>query len=501
VSQQAGQPDILEVISDLSNDEVFTPPKVVNADLDLLPVEVWTDPDLRWLDPGSKTGVFLREVTRRLLVGLEPVFPDEQERVDHILTNMVFGIAITELTALMSRRTLYCSKNASGQRSVVAMSTESGNIWQERVEHPYVKGRCSECSASEELMERPGRENYAYGFIHAAGRAAIEKEFEMKFDVIVGNPPYQMGSDGGTRTMPLYNLFVDHARSLNPRYISMIIPARWMAGGLGLDDFRVSMLSDRRIRQLVDYPNSAELFPTVDIKSGICYFLWDRDNSGDCEVTLVRGQQVSGPHTRRLNEYDVFVRDRRGLAILKKVEAFQEDSMFRLVRGKNPFGLRTNFQSSKSRPSLGAVRLYRSGAPEWVRRDQVGMNQQWIDEWKVLVPKAGPGNSGGHVLPDMVLGQPLVGEPGSCCTETYMVIGPVDSETEATSLVSLLRTRFCRFLVSLRKISQDAPRGTYSFVPQQTWDQVWTDDELFAKYGITDDEQAYIAEMIREMPG
>lgn len=500
MAREAG-PDILDVISDLSNDEVRTPPRVASAVLELLPPDVWVDPSLRWLDPGSKSGVFLREITGRLLAGLGETFPDEGERLGHILTNMVFGVAITELTALISRRTLYCSKNASGAWSAVPMPTSSGNLWHDRLEHTYVKGRCSECSASQEAMELPGRDNHAFGFIHAAGQAAIEKEFPMEFDVIVGNPPYQMGSDGGTRTMPLYNLFVDQARALNPRYISMIIPARWMAGGLGLDDFRASMLKDRRMRKLVDYPNSAELFSTVDIKSGICYFLWDRDHAGDCESTLVRNQNSFGPHKRRLDDYDVFVRDRRGLAILKKVQAVKDESMFSLVRGKNPFGLRTNFKSSKARPSSGAVRLYRSGAPEWVRRDEVSMNKQWIDEWKTLVPKAGPGSSGGHVLPDMVLGQPLVGEPGSCCTETYMVIGPVASEQEAESIVSYLRTRLCRFLVSLRKISQDAPRGTYSFVPQQPWDRTWTDEELFTKYGISAAQQAYIAEMIREMPG
>lgn len=294
--------DILEVIADLSNDEVFTPPVVVRSVLDLLPGEVWTNAELRWLDPGCKTGVFLREITRRLMAGLTHAISDEALRLEHILKNQVFGIAITELTSLMSRRSLYLSKDAMSDQSIVDMPTSAGNVWLGSVEHTYKNGRCAECGASQEQMEKPGQDNYAYGFIHADGQMQIAKEFDMKFDVIVGNPPYQMGSDGGTRTMPIYNLFVDQARALGPRFISMIIPSRWMAGGLGLDEFRASMLGDNRIRRLVDYPNSAELFPTVDIKSGICYFLWDRENRGPCAVTTVRTSQVAGPNERTLNE-------------------------------------------------------------------------------------------------------------------------------------------------------------------------------------------------------
>ena len=507
LAQTSKQPDILEVISDLSNDEVFTPPKVANAVLDLLPAEVWTDPELRWLDPGCKTGVFLREVTKRLMVGLADAFPDEQERLDHILQNMVFGIAITELTSLMSRRTLYCSKNAAGSRAVVEMDQPAGNVWFHRVEHSYdSNGRCSECSASREQMERVNRENYAYGFIHAAGRAAIEEEFEMKFDVIIGNPPYQMaGGGGGTNDTPLYNLFVEQAKALNPRYISMIIPSRWMAGGRGLEEFRAAMLADKRVRKIVDYPNSAELFPTVDIKSGICYFLWDRDNAGTCDMTLIRGQDVHGPHVRTLDDYDILVRDSRALGILKKVQSLEEPSFEDLLTGDTPFGLASNYSGYKkgAKPKSPEIRIYASTAGRRhegaMRRDTITKNAALVDKWKVLLPAAGPGNSGGHVLPDMVLGRPLVAVPPSVCTQTYIVAGPLPSKKAAESVEAYLKTRFLRFLVSLRKISQHAFKSTYQWVPQQAWDHAWTDEELYEKYGITEDEQAYIAEMIREM--
>jgi site-specific DNA-methyltransferase (adenine-specific) len=509
LAQTSKQPDILEVISDLSNDEVFTPPKVANAVLDLLPDEVWSDPSLRWLDPGCKTGVFLREAAKRLMVGLTDAFPDEQERLDHILQNMVFGIAITELTSLMSRRTLYCSKNAAGSRAVVEMDQPAGKVWFHRVEHSYdSNGRCSECSASREQMERDNRENYAYGFIHAAGRAAIEEEFDMKFDVIIGNPPYQMEADAaGQNVMPIYDNFVDQAKALNPRYVSMVIPSRWMAGGKYLDEFRASMLGDRRTRVLVDYPNAAELFPAVGINGGICYFLWDSEYEGDCEVTMVREGRMLGPQSRRLDEFDVLVRDHRALGILRRVLSHSEPSLVDIISTRDPFGpaLSSNFRgytTKKKSPSDLVLHMNIGGKRQsvWASADKVTKNEHLVGTWKVLLPKTGSGREREKTGVDLVLGPSLVAEPNSVCTLTYIVAGPLGSKEEAESLTSYLRTRFARFLVSLRKISQDTPRGVYGWVPQQTWDHAWTDEELYEKYGITEDEQAYIAELIREMP-
>lgn len=507
LAQTTTQPDILEVIGDLSSDEVFTPPRVANAVLDLLPDEVWSDPDLRWLDPGAKTGVFLREVTRRLMVGLSEAITDEQERLDHILRNMVFGVAVTELTALMSRRTVYCSKDATGPHSATRMPTVNGNVWFARVEHSYDKnGRCSECSASRELMERHNSENHAYGFIHAAGREAIEKEFEMKFDVVIGNPPYQMtGGGGGTNDTPLYNQFVEQAKALNPRYISMIIPSRWMGGGRGLDEFRAQMLGDDRNRVLVDHENAKDLFPAVGINGGVCYFLWDRDNPGTCATTFKRNGITVGPVERDLGEFDVLVRDTRALTILRKVQAADEESFSTLLSGDTPFGLPTNYSGYKkdAQPVNGELLVHANASQQRVqgamRRDLVTKNVHLIDTWKVLISKAGSGRERETTGVDMVLSPPLIGTPGSVCTQTYIVAGPLGSKAEAESVESYLRTRFLRFLVSLRKVSQDALRGVYTWVPVQTWDRTWTDEELYARYDITEEEQAFIAERIREM--
>jgi site-specific DNA-methyltransferase (adenine-specific) len=499
------QPDILEVIADLSNDEVFTPPKIASAILDQLPETVWTNPDLRWLDPGAKTGVFLREVSKRLLVGLEKVIPDEKSRLEHILKNMIFGLAITDLTSMMSRRTLYCSKDASSDYSAVKMSTPAGNIWFNRIDHNYVGNRCKECGASKDAMEKVGKDNYAYAFIHKAGLSQVEKEIEMKFDVIVGNPPYQMDDEGGHRPVPLYHLFVEQAKALNPRYIAMITPSRWMGGGLGLNQFRESMLQDSRIRKLVDFPVPTEVFPGVEIKGGVSYFFWDRDNPGKCQVSIQRNGEIIGPHERDLSQFDIFVRDSRALPILEKVLKKRETSFSDLVSSVRPFGneLRSNFKGYRKpgKEIEGDLKLFMNEGSKrverWVSPDFVENNQDLVKKWKIYIPKAG--SDGGQRIPDVVLGPPFVGGPNTICTETYLAVGPFNTKKEAEFALVFLKTKFARFLISLRKISQDTMQKSFQWVPQEAWDHAWTDDELRKRYGITTEESEYINLMIRDM--
>jgi len=497
---QARQPDILEVIANLSNDAVFTPPKVVNAVLDLLPAEIWTDPKLRWLDPCAKTGVFPREITKRLMLGLVNAIPDQGTRLRHILTKMVFAIATEEITGMMTRRSIYCSKDASSTFSVVHFDNPMGNVWQKRIEHSFNdQGTCTECKGTKEQLEQLGRDNKAYGFIHADGRSQIDKEIDMQFDVIIGNPPYQMDNDTGNRPMPLYDEFVRQAKSLNPRFITMIIPSRWMASGLGLSDFRREMLADSRIRKLVDYPDSSEFFPAVKVMGGICYFLWDRDNPGLCATTLVRGGERVGPTERRLNEYDVLVRDPRALIILRKVLKRRERSVFDMMSSDKEFGMTSNFSDFADESFPGAVPLYAyQGAKRligWLDRAKVDKSSHLIDTWKVLIPAAGFES---QILPTLVLSSLRRAPNPSVCTQTYLFL-PASSEAKADSMESYVRTRFFRFFVWLRKISQHATRSTYRWVPQQTWDRTWTDDELYKKYHITKNEQAFIEGIIREI--
>lgn len=491
-------PDVLTCLANLSSDEVFTPPQLANRILDMLPDRIWRDRNARFLDPVSKSGVFLREIAKRLDAGLAEAFSDRQERINHIFKNQIFGIAITELTALLSRRSVYCSKTANGKYSVCnQFDNQVGNIRFDRIEHSWQNGRCSFCGASEASYARGEElESHAYQFIHTDNPEEI---FKMKFDVIVGNPPYQLGSDGGTRDIPIYNKFVDQAKKLNPRFLSMIIPSRWMAGGLGLSEFRRTMLQDRRIRKLVDYPVASEIFPGVEVKGGVCYFLLERDTEGDCAVTTVRGNDVVGPVDRNLGEYDVFVRDSRALDILRKVQRRKEPSITDILSVDKEFGWTSNFDGFHDKKERGDVPIYyirkTKRSSGWIERSAIEKSQKLVDTWKVMIPQA---YGAGEGIPHQILGQPFVAPKPSVCTQTYLFFY-VDSKDAAESIESYVRTRFLRFLVSLRKITQHATRSTYTWVPQQAWDRIWTDDELYKKYKLTADQVAFIESMVRPM--
>lgn len=369
---RGGNPDVLMCIANLSNDEVFTPPEFAARMLDTLAEawaaandgeDIWANPDVTFLDPFTKSGVFLREITVRLTDGLAEAIPDLRDRVEHILTRQVYGIAITSLTSLLARRSVYCSKDATNKHSIAkSFDDEAGNIWFERLEHTWVQGKCKFCEASKATLGRePGLETHAYEFIHTDDITARITELfgeGMQFDVIIGNPPYQLNDGGfGTSAAPIYDKFVEQAKKLNPRLLTMVIPARWFAGGKGLDDFREAMLKDDRLRSIDDYLSAADVFPGVGLKGGICYFLWDRDNPGPCIVTTHFKDWAQSTASRPLLEHgvDVFIRFNEGLSILKKVvavETGQNDSLSlpeskrfdRLVSSRKPFGLDTTFK-------------------------------------------------------------------------------------------------------------------------------------------------------------
>lgn len=499
MTQTNYNPDVLSCLANLSNDEVFTPPYLVNEMLNLLPPELWKNSQAKFLDPVSKSGVFLREIAKRLMKGLEVEFPDNQKRINHIFKNQIYGIAITDLTALLSRRSVYCSKAANSNYSICeTFDDENGNIFYSKINHTWQNGRCIYCGANQEAYDREDSlESYAYPFIHTNNP---ENLINMKFDVIIGNPPYQLGSDGGTRDIPIYNKFIDQAKKLNPRFLSMVIPSRWMAGGLGLGEFRKSMLEDKRIRKLVDYPVASEIFAGVEIKGGVCYFLWDRDNKGTCEVTNIRGEDVLGPIERSLGEFDVFVRDGRAVKILKKILGYNEPSIIDILSVDKEFGWTSNFNDFHQREKTDDVKIYfiKNGKRDsgWISRKEIIKSQDLVDTWKVLVPKAG--SDGGKKIPDSVLGKSLIASSPSVCTQSYLFFH-ANSQKEVSSIESYYSTRFFRFLVSLRKITQDATRSTYTWVPIQKWDLTWTDEKLYEKYNLTKDEISFIESMIRPM--
>ena len=487
-------PDVLNCIANLSNDEVFTPPQLVNEMLDLLPAELFSNPNARFLDPFTKSGVFLREIVKRLDVGLSAVIPDRQERILHIMHEQVFGIALTELTSLLARRTVYCSKFADSEHSVGHFKTREGHILYTPMQHTWQNGRCKYCGASKEVYDRTEvDETYAYNFIHIDN--PIKFFPNMTFDVIIGNPPYQLEDGGfGISARPIYHLFINQAKKLNPRYLSMIVPARWFAGGKGLDDFRKEMLTDNRIRIIHDYPQAYECFPGVQIKGGVCYFLWSRDERGDCEVITHKDNIVSRPHKRPHLEpgCDTFIRYNEAIDILNKTRLFHETSIISLVSSRNPFGLNTTFHGNKE----GEIKLYENQGQSFVNTTEIRKSKEMISKYKVFIPRA---SSGSDVFPHPILGRAFIGEPNSVCSETYMYIGPFSSKRETENVISYINTRFFRFLVMLKKVTQDTTKSVYQFVPLQDFSESWTDEKLYAKYGLDEKEIAFIESMIRPM--
>lgn len=529
-------PDVLDCIANLSNDEVFTPPKLAASMLDQLAIawatdndgeDIWQNPHVTFLDPVTKSGVFLREITHRLVDGLASTIPDLQERVNHILTRQVFGIAITELTGMLARRSVYCSKGANSKHSIcTAFNNVQGNVWFERTEHTwaggkaehrvhpitgedltiYVNRRCIYCGAGEADYNRgESLETHAYAFIHTDDiHQRVHEIFgaDMQFDVVIGNPPYQLGSNGGTRDVPIYQHFVAQAKKLEPKQIIMVIPSRWMASGLGLNVFRREMLSDRRIREIVDYQNAAEIFPSVGINGGACYFLWGRDFDGDCKVTTIRNGEKSKPLERQLDEFDILVRDAAALPILRKVQAGTPDSINNILARDKEFGWTSNFRDFHKSPAQGRVPIHYIHSMKrqvgYIERSKVTKSSNLVDTWKLLVPKVGSGREREKNGVDIVLGPSQIAESPSVCTQSFLFFY-AETKKQIESIQSYYRTRLFRFLVSLRKITQDATHSTYLWVPMQDWDCEWTDEILYKKYNLTQAEIAYIEAVIRPM--
>ena len=505
-------PDVLTCIANLSNDEVFTPPEFASQMLDTLAeawaadhngASLWAEKAVKFLDPCTKSGVFLREITSRLITGLADDMPNLDERVDHILTEQVFGIGITYLTSLLARRSVYCSKHALGMHSIAkGFANDAGNIWFERTEHAWVDGKCTYCGASQKTLDRgEGLETHAYAFIHTDDiTTRVAKLFggDMQFDVIIGNPPYQLDDGGyGNAAAPIYQLFVAKAFELDPRYAVFVTPSRWMAGGKGLDKYRGRMLSDKRMRSIVDFPKLYEAFPGVKIRGGISYFLWDRDHNGPCTVQTIWNGQPTGPAVaRHLDAYDILVRRNEAVSIVEKVRAKGESTLDARVSSQKPFGLRTFFHGKPDSKRLkNPVKLFGSQKISWVERSEIPTNAQWIDKWKVLMTRV-QGTSA--AVETKFLSKPIIAEPGTASTESYVVAGLFDTEFEATNYASYLRTRFARFLVSLRKSTVDAPKNVYGFIPDLPLDKPWTDAQLYKRYALTDAEIAFIESQVAE---
>lgn len=499
--QNIYNPDVLSCIANLSNDEVFTPPEIANKIIDLLPQELFENPDTTFLDPCCKSGVFLREIAKRLIKGLESHFPNLDERIEHIFSRQLFGIAVTELTSLLSRRSAYCSKYPNSRFSVYQFPEDKpqGNIIFQRINHTWEDGKCIYCGASQKNYDRSkDLETYAYQFIH---NLDVEKIFNMKFDVIIGNPPYQLSDGGGgagKSAAPIYQLFVETAKKLNPKYLTMIIPSRWFAGGKGLDAFRTSMLNDSHIKIIVDYADSKSCFQNgVDIPGGICYFLRDNNYKGNCTVINISKTGEIDQSVRSLNEFPIFIRYNNAVDIVKKVRSYNEKTLDSMVLSRKTFGLDSNVQFDEK----GDLLLKSSAGFGRIFSSRITSGNDLVGKWKVIVSKVSfehggiPGKDGMMRVLSVI--QKLA--PNSVCTESYLVAGVFDNELMCDNFILYLKTRFVRFLIVQSLASMNMTKATYQFVPIQDFSKSWTDEELYAKYNLTNEEISFIESMIRPM--
>lgn len=494
-------PDVLNCLANLSSDEVFTPPRVANDMLDMLPADFWTNPNATFLDPVSKSGIFLREITKRLLKGLESQIPDLQERLNHILSKQVFGIAITELTSLMSRRSVYCSKHANGEYSIcTALNDKEGNIKYQNIEHTWDnKGKCVFCGASAKLYERgDDLEYHAYQFIHTEHPEEIFNN--MKFDVIIGNPPYQMDDGGhGASASPIYDKFVEQAIKMSPRYISMIIPSRWFAGGKGLENFRKSMQNDRRIVKIVDYFNAKECFPNISLGGGVNFFLWDKDYNGSCCFHNILNGKESIRH-RYLDEYDIIIRNNNAIDIVHKVIEENFSSLSEIVSTRNPFGLVSSIRGVANEFEKCKT-LYSSAGKGYIPIDEISDNFGFLDKYKIMISKVTSEHAGEPDKAGMykVLSKTKLLCPGEVCTDSYLVIGGYNTKQEALNLQKFIHTKFCRFLLLQAVTSINLSKSKFEFVPLLNFNESLNDRDLFNMYNLNEEEISLINNLIKEM--
>lgn len=505
-------PDVLSCLANLSSDEVFTPPEIVNKMLDLLPQDLFMNPDTTFLDPSCKSGVFLREIAKRLIVGLEPQFPDLQERLDHIFHKQLFGIAITELTSLLSRRSVYCSKFPNSEFSVSQFSDAQGNIRFKRTQHTWKDGRCIFCGGAKSEYDRGDiLETHAYEWVHTT---APEEIFNMKFDVIISNPPYQLATGGGTeekksatQAKPIYHKFIEQAKKLQPRYLTMIIPARWYNGGIGLNQFRNDMLNDKHITKLVDYINSKDCFQGVDIAGGVCYFLWDRDHKSDtCEITNISGDSIT-KSVRALDEFEsLFIRSNEAIGIINKVKAKTTQFMTDMVSPIDTFGIPSKEKGHSVRQE-GDVSLlhtmgYNNQGVSYLARDMVKKNQHLIDKYKVKISIMVPQGGEVGIRPEngyRSISTPQILPPGQVDSFSYLNIGFFDTEQEAENLVTFVSCKFTRYLLRATYSSVHVSRDNFMFVPLMDFTKRWTDEALYDYFELDAAERELIEKTMRPM--
>lgn len=521
--------DILETITNVGNDEVFTPRKTCDMILDSLPEEVWHNPNYKWLNPATKNGIFEREIAIRLDIGLKDIIPDKEQRRKHILKNMIYAIGLTRFTANVARRTVYYCSQASRKCDGIKaddghyvngyaigngtwFDDEEGNIKTPITDHIFEKGNCIFCGISEKSKynDPSQRETYAYEFIHFNKNEILEHlqdrffggNRNMKFDIIIGNPPYQLSTNdkGGIQAIPIYNKFVEQAFSLNPKFISMIIPSRWYTGGMGMDSFRNLFLSNKNIKLLYDFPKSRDCFPNVDIAGGICFFLWNADFQGDCCVVSSKSGKKTETY-RKLNQFDVFIRNNIGIEIINKICKKTNCFLNKVVASISPFGLSTNIKGKKE-AFTGSIKLISSSGESYIQLNDIPKGLEYINEYKVSIGQLNPDRGGVNNASDCkssVTTKVKIYGPNEVFTATYLLLNHFKNIEDATNFANYIKTKFVRYLILLTLSSMHITKDNFRFVPVIDFSKSWTDKDLYLYFKLTEEEILDIENSIREM--
>ena len=520
--------DILETITNVGNDEVFTPRKIADMMLDSLPEEVWHNPNYKWLNPATKNGIFEREIAIRLDKGLEEVIPDVERRRKHILQNMIFSIGQTKFTSNVARRTVYYCSQANRKCDGIKapdghyvngyaigngtwFSESEGNIKTPIAVHTFEGNKCRFCGISKDSMyvDPTQREQYAYEFVHIHHLNLLRKlqdrffggDRKMKFDIIIGNPPYQLKTtSNSSQSVPIYQKFVEQALYLEPKYLCMIIPSRWFAGGMGLDDFRATMLKNKHIKKLVDWTNAKDCFPTLSIGGGVCYFLYDRTYEGPTKIINIHNG-IEKTLSRNLNEFgDVFVRYNEAIEILRKIRQKKENTFEDYVTSLAPFGIDSKERGHKEKKDNDLL-LHSSEGISYIEKSKVTTGSEYINKYKIMISKvtsehAGEPDKNGQYK---VLSTTKMINPGEVCTFSYFLAGVSESKNETENILSYMKTKFFRFLLLLSVSSINLSKDKFRFIPKQDFSESWNDKKLYEKYDLNEEDISYIESIIKEM--
>lgn len=534
--------DLLETITNVGNDEVFTPRKTCDMILDSLPEEVWYNPDYKWLNPATKNGIFEREIAIRLDEGLKDIIPDVEKRRKHILQNMIYSIGQTRFTANVTRRTVYYCSQANRKCDGIKaddghyvngyaigngswFEDEEGNIKTPNTHHTFIDGsnrlmplnvsddekkryKCKYCGigATSSYNDANQRETYAYEFIHFSKDELLthlqDRFFggnrNMKFDIIIGNPPYQLNDGGGTGSSatPIYNMFVEQAITLKPKYLSMIIPSKWFSGGKGLDNFRNNMLNDRHIKQIVDFENFRDVFPAVDLAGGACYFLRDENYNGDCDV-INKNSDGETSLIRKLNEFEFFVRSNKSIEIVRKINKGINKHISDYISPRLPFGIPTTYNPlEKGIPCYFTQKI----GLKYVDKKDIVDENNLIEKYKLLIPKAPIAGQTDFTKPIMIYYDKniIVAKPGEVCSESWLVAFTSNDKNEVLGFKKYLLTKTFRFLLLQTLVSQNTSRKNFCFIPAlDSYNEDINDEMLMDKWNLSVEEREYINKRIR----